>query len=196
MSNPFKPRGGIIAMSAAPSLPSGEPVDFAAPVGRRVRLATCSCFALLGVVGVADVALVLWLHRMPRGVWAIGLAPLIIAVILIPVTMLAQIRAYRLTRDELVVARRNRENRFPFAGLRSVDVDREAMAWSMKVIGNDGLGAITGRFRNRRLGAYQALVTDRERAVVLRWPDRCIVISPDRPDEFATEVRRRAGLPH
>lgn len=183
-----------MSAAPAPSPVSDEPVEFAAPVGQRVRLATRLCFVLLGVVAVADLALALWLRRLPRGVWSIGLVPLIIAVILVPVTLLAQIRGYRLTRDELVVVRRNRQNRFPLAGLQGVDVDREAMAWSIKVFGNDGLGAITGRYRSKRLGAYQALVTDRERAVVLRWPDRCLVVSPDRPEEFAAEIRRRAGV--
>lgn len=194
MSHPFKPRGGLVAMSAAPKPASGESVEFGAPVGQRVRLATRLCFVLLGVVAVADMGLALWLRRLPRGVWSLGLVPLILAVILVPVTLLAQIRGYRLTRDELVVLRRNRENRFALAGLQSADVDREAMAWSIKVFGNDGLGAITGRYRNKRLGAYQALVTDRERAVVLRWPDRCLVVSPERPEEFAAEIRRRAGV--
>jgi hypothetical protein len=62
------------------------------------------------------------------------------------------------------------------------------------MVGNDGLGAISGRFRSKRLGWFRAYVTDGERAVVLRWPDRCVVISPDQPSWFIETVRKRAGL--
>jgi hypothetical protein len=65
-------------------------------------------------------------------------------------------------------------------------------AW--KVHGNDGLGAVAGRFRNKRLGAFRAYLTDTEHAVVLRWPDRCLVISPQQDSFFLEAVRKRAGL--
>jgi hypothetical protein len=60
--------------------------------------------------------------------------------------------------------------------------------------GDDGLGAVTGRFRSRRLGAFRACLTDAEHAVVLRWPDRCLVISPQQHSFFVEAVRKRAGL--
>jgi hypothetical protein len=193
VSSPFKPRGGIVTVSASPA--SFEPAEFAAPVGRRVRITTLLGFALVPAIIVADLVLALVLRAPPRQLWVMALAPLVGLAVVLPTALFAQVCGYRLTREELLVLRRNRQNHFPLDGLQSVEVDREAMAWSLKIFGNDGLGAITGRFRNRKLGAYQAFVTDRDHAVVLRWPGRCLVISPDRPDEFATEVRRRAGLP-
>lgn len=170
------------------------PVEFTAPIGRRVRLATWFCFAVIGNLAVVALAFVIGRNETAREFWPAVLAPVLAAAVIVPIAWYSQVRGYRLTRDELLVLRRNRQNRFALDGLQSVDADPKAMAWSIKVFGNDGLGAITGRFRNRILGAYQALVTDRDRAVVLRWPGRCIVVSPDRPEEFAAEVRRRAGL--
>jgi len=60
--------------------------------------------------------------------------------------------------------------------------------------GNNGLGAIVGRFRSKRLGASRVFLTDAEHAVVMRWPDRCLVISPDQHSYFVEAVRKRAGL--
>ena len=71
---------------------------------------------------------------------------------------------------------------------------RQPMRHAWKLYGNDGLGAYSGRFRSRRLGAFRAYLSDAERAVVLRWPDRCVVISPEQPSYFLEAVRKRAGL--
>jgi hypothetical protein len=170
------------------------PVDFAAPIGRRVRGTTL----LIGVIVVGLVVLnfvLAFMHRMPeREFWILVVAPVGILAVLVPVALFSQVLGYRLTADELLILRRHRQNHFPLAGLRSVEVDPTAMEWSIKILGNDGLGAITGRFRNRKLGAYRAFVTDRARAVVLRWPDRCLVVSPDRPEEFAALIGARTGL--
>jgi hypothetical protein len=191
MSNPFRPTGGFIL--PPPPKPRG-PADFGAPVGGRVRFTTRLVFAIVGLMAVVQVVIA-WLARMPRhDAWVLALAPVIAAAIIVPVAMLSQVRGYRVTPEALIVLRRNRENRFPLAGLRSVEADPLAMQWSFKLWGNDGLGAVTGKFRNKKLGTYEALVTDRGRAVVLRWPDRCLVVSPDRPEEFVAAVRTRAGL--
>lgn len=171
-----------------------KPVDFAAPIGRRVRLVTRFCLIVIGSLAVVAVTFLIGKGGDARQSWQPTLAPVLAAAVIIPIMLYSRVQGYRLTEHELQVLRRNRQNRFALDGLQGVDVDPKAMAWSIKIFGNDGLGAITGRFRNRKLGAYQAFVTDLDRAVVLRWPGRCLVVSPDRPEEFATEVRRRAGL--
>lgn len=176
------------------SRPRFAPVTFAAPLGGRVRLIT----ALAGLVPAG-----LLLNGLgfpvtpstppePRLLYWLTVSLLVVGFALI--AWFSQVRGYQLTSDALVVRRRHRESRFALAGLARVEVDPAAMEWSLRVFGNDGLGAITGRFRNRRLGSYRALVTDRRRAVVLRWTDLCLVVSPDRPEEFAREARARAGL--
>lgn len=169
-------------------------VEFAAPIGRRVRLVNGLCLAVVGCLTVVAVAFLIGKGGDARQSWQPTLAPVLAAAVIFPIMLYSRVHGYRLTEHELQILRRNRQNRFALDGLQSVDVDPKATAWSIKFFGNDGLGAITGRFRNRKLGAYQAFVTDLERAVVLRWPGRCLVVSPDRPEEFATEVRRRAGL--
>jgi hypothetical protein len=176
-------------MSAAQYLPDAE---FApAPAGARVRLAT-----LLSIVAglLASAAAVVLIWRDPH-------APrLMIAVVGIPPAAMflywraARIRRYRLVGNELLVERAFRTVRCPLDSLLSVTPDREAMRRARKIYGNDGLGAISGRFRSKRLGPFRAYLTDAERAVVLRWPGRCLVISPDQPTYFLEAVRKRAGL--
>jgi hypothetical protein len=106
----------------------------------------------------------------------------------------SRLRQYRLVGGELRIELRFRTMRFPLAGLVSATPDREAMSHAWKMWGDDGLGAVTGRFRSRRLGAFRACLTDAEHAVVLRWPDRCLVISPQQHSFFVEAVRKRAGL--
>jgi hypothetical protein len=195
MGELFKPRAGVV-LTPAPVRRNFETVDFGAPTGGRVRLVNGLCVAIVGGAVVFDLALALGLRVPPKSAWAMALAPLVGLVILVPAFLFSQIRGYRLHGGELLVVRRGRVDRFPLAGLQSAAADPAAMKFSLKIFGNDGLGAITGRFRNQRLGAYRALVTDRGRAVVLRWADRCLVVSPDQPAEFAEAVRVRANLNH
>ena len=197
MSNPFRPPGPIVITTHV-STPFAD-MEFAAPVGRQVHLVTTITVVIVAAVVLAALGFTL---ARPSGAMPPGLlflAALIAAGATVLIAWFSQICRYRLTRDELLVERRNRHTRFALAGLTDATVDPAAMAWSLKVAGNDGVGAITGWYWNKRLGRFRALVTDRRRAVVLRWPGRCLVVSPERPEEFVREVRRRttpAGLNH
>ncbi len=196
MSDPFK--RPIHLVSPAPGgLRSGRPPadeDFAALVGKRVRWTTRVTLGLLGAFVIFDV----WLAfsgRVPASArWVLLTVPLLAVGAVAAIAWYSRVLGYRLTGGELIVLRPRRETRFALAGLQSAEADPKAMDWSIKTFGNDGLGAITGHFRNRRLGSYEALVTERAHAVVLRWPARCLVVSPDRPEEFVQAIRTRARL--
>lgn len=169
-----------------------EDVEFAAPTGVRIKVVTWVSFGI--VAGFVIFNIVLAQYLPARKFWPVALAPLTGLLILVPVWVFARIKAYRLAAGELVVVRVKRVNRFALAGLEAVEQDAQAMKGAWKTIGNDGLGAITGSFRSKRLGKFQGLLTDASRAVVLRWPDRTLVVSPERPGEFVAEVRARARL--
>ena len=66
------------------------------------------------------------------------------------------------------------------------------MRGSLRLFGNGGIFSITGLFRNRALGNYRAFVTDLKRTVVLRFPERIIVVSPECPEKFVAEISRFA----
>ena len=163
-----------------------------APAGARVRLTTLLSSVIIFLAITAVLLMASREHNPPPG-------PAVGAIAIVPVALylgwfVSRIRRYRLAGNELRVELPLRTLRFPLAGLTGVDPDREAMRRAWKVYGNDGLGAVTGRFRSKRLGAFRAYLTDVEHAVVLRWPDRCVVISPHQHSYFVETVRKRAGL--
>ncbi len=116
----------------------------------------------------------LWLRLLPLGL-VIGCA-------------LCTIRGYALTANALLIHRLFWSTRLPLAGLQSVQFQPEVMRGSIRTFGNGGFFSFTGRYWNKQLGTYRAFVTDPKRAVVLKFPGRTIVVSPDPPEEFVREL--------
>lgn len=102
--------------------------------------------------------------------------------------LLFTVRGYAVEGSGLLVRRLVWNTRLSLEGLVSATADPRAMESSLRTFGNGGGFSFTGRFRNTRLGSYRAFVTDPARAVVLRWPDQTIVISPDSPEAFVREI--------
>jgi hypothetical protein len=160
-----------------------------APLGGRVRLITWLALASV-VIADAIIAVPLMERYPPWRGWT-GLRLLIAPVFIGAVWYGARVRRYRLSGDEIVIARAWLTVRFPLVGLTAVETDREALRGAWKIMGNDGLGAYAGRFRSKKLGKFRAYVSDPAYAVVLRWPDRCLVVSPAQPGEFVDAVQAR-----
>lgn len=154
---------------------------FAAPWS--TGLVVVSVTVTLLFAGVAGAALFLpvptaWLR------WTL----LILPPVLLAVCALGAVRGYTLERGMLWIHRPLRVTGLPLTGLRACTWDPEATRNSLRLFGNGGLYAFTGLFWNRRLGRYRMYATDLRRAVVLRFTDRTVVISPDRPEEFVRAV--------
>jgi len=66
------------------------------------------------------------------------------------------------------------------------------MQGSLRTFANGGLFAFAGNFHSGDLGAYRAYVTDGMKAVVLKFTDKTIVVSPDDPEEFIAAVTSAA----
>jgi hypothetical protein len=98
------------------------------------------------------------------------------------------IRGYTITRDAILVHRLLWDTKLPRAGLESASAEPDAMRRSLRTFGNGGGFSITGWYYNKRLGAYRAFVTDPRRAVVLRYANRRVVLSPDAPEDFVREL--------
>jgi hypothetical protein len=86
------------------------------------------------------------------------------------------------------------KKRFPLEGMEAAERDPEVLRWAVKVYGNGGLGAIRGRYWSRRLGKFEAFLTGTENAVVLRWPDKKVVVSPADTEFFITCAKSAAGI--
>ncbi len=101
---------------------------------------------------------------------------------------LCTIRGYTITSDAILVHRLMHDTTLPRAGLESASADPEAMRASLRTFGNGGAFSFSGFYYNKRLGSYRAFVTDPRRAVVLRYANRRVVLSPSSPEDFAREL--------
>jgi hypothetical protein len=149
---------------------------FNAPWGPTVWLTTIASSALLAFVSVQSWA--------KTGIMVNGLLPLL----LWGISALFAVRGYTVTRDAILVHRLFWKTRVSRNRLRSAKFEPIAMQHSWRTLGNRGLFAITGWFRNSTLGLYRAYMTDFNRAVVLRYPHSTVVVSPDDPVRFIREV--------
>ena len=125
----------------------------------------------------------------PLRFW-LGLLPL--AVILI--CALFTVRGYSIANDTLLVHRPFWKTRVSLSELRSVKFDHAATHRSIRTFGNGGFFSFTGYFRNKDLGSYRVFMTDRRRAVVLRFPSSVTVVSPDRPEDFVNTISQYARV--
>jgi len=156
-----------------------------APWGRSLILVSVLATLVSALVSAVS------LRAMPGsgiGVWLPGLLPVLVVLL----AALWTVRGYLLTDDAVLVQRLLWRTRLPLRGLLAAEVAPDAMRGSIRTLGNGGLFSFSGRFRNRALGSYRAWVTDTRRTVVLRFPERTLVLSPARPADFVREVSRHA----
>jgi hypothetical protein len=112
--------------------------------------------------------------------------------LMLPVAALFAIRSYAIEVNELLIRRLLWTTRLPLAGLQSVEAVPNVMRGSLRLFGNGGMFSITGWYWSRALGHYRALVTDLNQTVVLRFPKRTVVVSPEHPAQFVAEISRFA----
>jgi len=119
----------------------------------------------------------LLMEGMPLLIWAIA--------------GLFTIRGYILTDQTLAVRRLFGHTSIALHDLQSAEYRPGAMRHSLRTWGNGGLLSFTGKFWNAELGLYRAFVTDLEHTVVLTFPDRKIVLSPENTGEFVDSILQR-----
>lgn len=162
--------------------------QYQAPGGRRIGLIT-AIVTLLGVVATTTLPLVVPLKR-PEDRWALLIGPVVVCPI-IGGTALWMICHFELTDEPILVRRVLWTNTIPLAHIESAEADPRACERAWKTVGNDGLFAMHGRFRSKRLGRFQAYVADPANSVVLKLPGDIVVISPENPRHFVNDLNRR-----
>lgn len=158
--------------------------EFDAPWGVTLKLITMFVIVLLIAVPVIALAAIpragaLWLAIMAS-------APLVILF----AAAFFMIRGYELTRSELFIRRLGWKSKLSLQDLQTADIDPEAMRRSIRLFGNGGLFCFAGQFRNKKLGRYRAYATDPRLAVILRFPDKVVVVTPGSPDRFVAQINR------
>jgi Bacterial PH domain len=166
--------------------------DFAAPWGRAVKILTPVTLGLVALLAAGQV-LAAWLApTVPKWVFALGVAVPVAALV---ITGLCSVRGYRLdaVQDGLVILRPGRETALPLAGLEAAEARPDAFRGILMKAGSAGFFGYFGWFRSRALGSFRAWVTDPARSVVLRFPGRQIVVSPDDPAAFIAALEGLKG---
>jgi len=166
-----------------------------APMGRQLIASMIAVFAaIFGAISVNIAFAFKALHAQSTSAGRIAavLAPLVGLLVVLPLFFVQRSRVvtFRIEENCLVLGRR----RYPLEGLLEVVKDPQLLRWAIRIGGSGGLGAIRGRYWSRRVGRFYAFMTDSEKAVVLRWRDQVVAVSPADPEFFIMCARSAAGL--
>lgn len=165
-----------------------QPIEFHAPWGAALK--TMSSLITLLLLGVAWIGL-----RTEADMGAIWYASMVgMPLLILLIALYYIILGYLLTASRLRVRRLGWMSEWGLDGLEAVAADTGAMVGSRRLLANGGLFSFSGRFRNKQLGVYRAMATDPNKAVILRWPDRTLVITPDDPERFVRTLCELRGI--
>jgi hypothetical protein len=155
-----------------------KPAHFRAPWSWRVLLVTAACLLILAF-GYTE-----------SSGWTSGL------IVSIPVVgLIFAVRGYTVDGSTLLIHRLGWSSTIDLGDLQDAYVSPHATMGSLRMLGNGGLFGYFGWFRNAVLGSYRAYGTNEANTVVLEFPDRTIVVTPEDPPSFVTAVNERAGQP-
>ncbi len=153
----------------------------AAPWSRSLKIVSFFGTLLVIVIGITAYRTI----PLPSGfTHAFGLAIVGVFPAILLFSLLFTVSGYDLEGSDLLVNRLLWSTRISLAELRQVFADPTACKCSIRLFGNGGLFSFTGFYRNSRLGKYRLFATDFTRSVVLVFPDRTVVVTPDNPELF------------
>jgi len=152
---------------------------FDSPWSRSLRWLTI--LSLLILVGLVVVALAL--GPFGNAVWvSVLLAPALVALV---AAGFFTIRRYEVARGELLVRRLGWTTIVDLDGLQSVDTDPQAMRDARRTFGHGRISRFFNTYVNDQLGHFQAYGKQEDHAVVLQFPRRTVVVTPDDPRRMA-----------
>jgi hypothetical protein len=167
---------------------------FRAPWGMPLLLMTGACLVICACLSLPGLATVLGNAVFMRGL-GVSMIPILAVWLMTAVPLLTMVasaafmvRGYVLTEGFLIIKRLGWETCLNLSRLTSATIDPDAPHGSIRLFGNGGFFSFTGWFRNKKLGVYHAYATDMKRAVVLRFSDKTVVITPDDPPKFVAAV--------
>lgn len=157
---------------------------FGAPWSRELRLMTTLALAIgLGIPLIG-------LFSFPAKLLVLRWFLIAIPLLLLIASSFFAVRGYTLAERELIIHRPGWETRFDLTSLVSATFDPPALSGTIRLAGNGGLFAFCGLFRNRKLGNFRLFGTDLHRAVILKFTDKVVVVTPDNPEKFTAEISR------
>jgi hypothetical protein len=158
--------------------PSSETRIFATPWARSLRWLTI--LSLLILIGLVVLALVMG----PTGNVAWISVILVPAILVLAAVTFLTIRRYEVLPQELLVKRLGWTTRVDLTGLESVQADPLALREARRTFGEGKLSLFFNTYDNPRLGRLQAYGKQEPQSVVLRFPDRTVVVTPAEPQRM------------
>jgi hypothetical protein len=182
-----------------------------APMGKRViiqMIVGIGAMAFAFTVGILVAFQGQVRHHREKEWLATFIAPVAAIVVALPTFFAERVRvaAFRIDENVLVLGKQQ----YPLAGVVSVDRDPEVLRGARRCLADGipgfrimGIGkrnvagkmaSIQGTFKSKKLGQFYAFLTGTENAVVVRWSDRTVTVSPADPEFFIYMIRSGAGL--
>lgn len=100
------------------------------------------------------------------------------------------VRGYSIQNGTLLIHRLGWSSHVPLSSLTGVETDPTALQESIRIFGNGGAFGFSGWAYHSRLGRFLVYATDPSRSVVLRFPQRNVLITPEDPALFIEEVKK------
>lgn len=100
------------------------------------------------------------------------------------------ITGYSIQGSMLLIHRPGWKTSISLGDLQQAKADPKAVDGSWRLCGNGGLFSFTGWFASKAIGRYRGFFTDPKRSVVLCFPKRKIVVSPEDPLRFVETVSK------
>ena len=161
-------------------------IVFDAPWGKPLRIISLISGILL--IGMSFL-LFFVLNRAPDSNAVAIVAPWI-PLLIVATAAVFIVRRYQLSGDILIIHRLGWSNQYDLSQLVSISHDPAAVKGSIRNFGNGGLLSFSGIFWNKTLGSYRAYATDWSKTLVIKLPNRVLVITPDNPEEFIKAVAK------
>jgi len=155
---------------------------FEAPWSRSLKVTTFLCCLLLSIVFLFGALN----NSVDSVAWEVSMK--LVPLALLVITAFFSIKGYRIVENRLFIQRVGWQSTVDLTELQAIEVDPDAMRKSIRLFGNGGLFCFAGLFRNKRLGKYRAFATNPRNAVVLRFPQRTVVVTPEEPESFAEAI--------
>ncbi len=159
-------------------------VAFRAPWSLSLRLVTTVTSGVL--IGIAAIGIAM---NPGNGLVWLG-SMVVLPLVILGCSALFMIRGYELASGKLLVRRLGWKSVVDLSELKGVEINPDAMKRSIRTFGNGGLFCFAGKFWNKELGSYRAFATEPRLAVILRLATRTIVVTPDDPAKFKTQLER------
>ncbi len=101
--------------------------------------------------------------------------------VLLSLYLVFSVKGYSIINKKLLIHHIGWSSKYELNSLEGIEINPQAMSGSIRLFGINFLFAAVGYFRNEITGKYLAFATKPENSLVLRFSDKCVVITPDNP---------------